>query len=214
MTSSAAPSYSPPAARGRCVLVVEDNDTTRDRLTHLLRTHGYEVVEAIDGLDALRKASARQIDAILLDLVLPHVDGWQFRATQLRHPELAAIPTIIVTVQPLREPDRYALRTPDVIHKPFEDPQVLEAVERACLTAQPAHAPIQAEVGGLFWSRRGEIACAVHAPDGESRRWSDERWTAIPAGAGNNRIVYQCQHCAGDRSPIRRGRRAPGREGS
>jgi len=182
----ASETHTPPPASGT-VLIVEDNDSTRVRMSNLLRADGYEVIEAVDGLDALRKVSARQFDAILLDLVLPNVDGWQFRATQLRHPELASIPTVIVTVQPLREPDRYALRTVDIVQKPFEDAELLQAVRRAC---------------------------GVHAPDAASPRWNAERWVAIPASTGQRRIVYRCQHCPGDGSPIDRSRRATGPQGS
>ena len=91
------------------VLVVEDIDTTRQQLVETLRRNGFRVDEAHDGLEALKKVSARRFDAILLDLVLPYVDGWQFREMQLRHPELATIPTVVVTVRPLRESDRYGI---------------------------------------------------------------------------------------------------------
>ena len=65
---------------------------------------------------------------------------------QLRYPELSSIPTVIVTVQPLRQPDRYSLRITDVIHKPFEDEAILQAVERACQTRQPIGATLQPHV--------------------------------------------------------------------
>jgi CheY-like chemotaxis protein len=196
------------------VLVVEDNDTTRARMATVLRTRGYEVVEAVDGLEALQKVNYRPFDAILLDLVLPHVDGWQFRATQLRHPELARIPTVIVTVRPLREPERYSLRTSEVVRKPFEDTVLLQAVERACRIHQPTALPPRSDPNGLFWSRRGEVACADHAPDATSPRWCEDRWDAIPADAGNGRIAYRCQHCPGDGSPIDRSQRTVGLHGS
>ena len=169
-------------------------------MSGLLRQRGYTVTEATElDMDALRKVTAARFDAILLDLLLPHVDGWQFRAcTQLRHPELARIPTVIVTVQPLREPDRYALRADDIVRKPFEDADILKAVQRACdspqaraaastTLPQPAPATGTAEtltVNSLFWSRRGEIACAEHAPTADAHRWGDERWQALPSGAG------------------------------
>jgi CheY-like chemotaxis protein len=189
------------------VLVVEDTDTTRHRLVDTLRTHGYRVDEAIDGLEALQKVSATRFDAILLDLVLPHLDGWQFRETQLRHPELANIPTVVVTVRPLREPDRYVLRPNDIVHKPFEDEELLTAVRRACGTVPQAVPPQRPDGAQLFWSRRGEVACWEHAPLTDSGRWHTERWAAIPAGAGNGRIFYQCQHCAGSAGPVQHRKR-------
>jgi two-component system, chemotaxis family, chemotaxis protein CheY len=135
------------------ILVVEDNGTTRSRLSNLLRGAGYDVTEAMDGLDALKRMSSRPFDAILLDFVLPNVDGWQFRATQLRHPEMASIPTVIVTVQPLRAAERYELRTIDVVQKSFEDAHLLQVLERACQIRQPARVARDADAIGLFWSR-------------------------------------------------------------
>lgn len=208
-TLPAAPS-TPTSVLGS-VLIVEDNDTTRQRMSTLLRQQGYEVAEATDGLDALKKVTAARFDAILLDLIMPHVDGWQFRATQMRHPELARIPTVIVTVQPLRDPERYVLRPEDIVHKPFEDADLLKAVQRACRIPQAAAtARLDAiiDTGSLFWSRRGEIACADHAPDANSARWREEQWTTVQPAAGYRRIVYRCQHCPGDGSPIDRSRRA------
>ncbi len=213
MLNGAADTFSAPD-EARSLLIVEDNETTRRRMSDVLRADGYEVTEAVDGLDALRKLSACSFDAILLDLVLPRVDGWEFRATQLQHPELALIPTVIVTVQPLREPARYALRTSDVVQKPFEDATLLQAVQRVCGARSPAQRPMNADSGRLFWSRRGEIACAVHAPDATSSQWREERWAPVLADGSNSRIVYQCQHCPGDGSPIDRSHRMIGPHGS
>ena len=192
------------------ILIVEDNDTTRGRIATLFRKHGYDVAEATDGLEALRQITRRPFDAILLDLVLPHVDGWQFRATQLRHPELALIPTVIVTVQPLRQTEQYALRTSAFVRKPFEDAQLLQAVERARRIRQPIPNAVPSAAAGLFWSRRGEIACGQHAPEPTLPRWHSEQWAPIPVGAGNDRIRYRCQHCPGNGSPIDRSHRSVG----
>jgi two-component system response regulator MprA len=201
----------PDVRTARRVLVVEDVETTRQRLAQTLRREGYEVVEAADGLEALKEVSQQRFDAILLDLLLPNVDGWQFRETQLRHPELAAIPTVIVTVQPLREHDRYALRARDIIRKPFEDADLIAMVARACATPQKFSPPSGAATLAaqtLYWSRRGEIACASHAPNSDSERWTADGWSALPAGAGKGRVRYQCQHCPGHGGPIGRGSRA------
>ncbi len=194
------------------MLVVEDVDTTRQRVVQTLRRAGYEVAEAADGLQALKQVSEQRFDAILLDLVMPNVDGWQFRETQLRHPELASVPTVIVTVHPLREHDRYALRARDIIRKPFEDADLVAMVARACATPQKFSPPsgsagAVSPLATLFWSRRGEIACATHAPRNDSDRWNAEGWSAVPAAAGKGRVRYQCQHCPGHEGPIGHGSR-------
>jgi CheY-like chemotaxis protein len=187
------------------VLVVEDAETTRQRLTALLSGAGYQVDAAIDGLDALRKVSSSRYDAILLDLLLPNVTGWQFRETALRHAELRAIPTIVLTAAALRESDRYVLRTPYVLRKPLEDATVLDVLSRACRIhhsdpRQKTSTPVQQ----LFWSRRGEVACALHAPTADSPRWHEEQWSAV--AGGGSRLTFQCQHCPGSAGPISRRR--------
>jgi CheY-like chemotaxis protein len=192
------------------VLLVEDTETTRRRMSEVLHTNGYEVVEATDGEEALQKLGEAPFDAVLLDLLLPKIDGWQFRAAQLRHPGLAAIPTVVVSVKALREVDRYVLRVRNSVLKPFEEVHLLDAVRRACVESPRRAARLQARPSKAFadlrWSRLGEVACIHHAPPVDSERWRIERWTAIPEGAGNHRIFYQCQHCPGREGPIRRRR--------
>jgi CheY-like chemotaxis protein len=56
----------------------------------------------------------------------------------------------------------------------------------------------------LFWSKRGEIACGLHAPAEGTERWIGERWQVLPELDGR-RITYQCQHC--DKRAILRTRR-------
>ena len=210
----ASPYVQQTSTAGPSVLVVEDNDTTRRRIATLLRAHGYEVVEASDGLDALRKVSERRFYAIVLDLVLPKLDGWQFRAAQLRDPNIASVPTVILTVQSLRASDLYSLRTTESVQKPFEDAHLLQAVERACRTREFTRLTEETSLTGLFWSCRGEIACMDHAPDSTSDRWRQDRWAPIAARAIRRRIVYRCQHCPGDGSPLDRSRRMSDRRGS
>lgn len=193
------------------LLVIEDTDTTRRRICSALRARGYRVEEAFDGVQAMHKLAAAKYDAIVLDLILPRVDGWKFREAQLRDPELSSIPTVVISVKMLSEADKYVLRPCGVIQKPFEDEVLLASVAKACATSvrPAATAPVRpaaAPVAELFWSRRGEIACRSHAPDAASERWAGEGWTAIPGGAGRNRIAYQCQHCSGG-GPIHHRRR-------
>jgi len=61
----------------RSILLVEDNDDNRIVYATILRHHGYRVVEAFDGAEALAKVEAEHPDLILLDISLPHIDGWE-----------------------------------------------------------------------------------------------------------------------------------------
>lgn len=190
------------------ILLIDDVRSTRDRLSRVLGSAGYDIIEAADGREALRVlATAPVVDAILLDLVMPGMNGWEFRELQLRDPRLSIIPTLVVTVKALAEHERYSLRlgTATLIQKPFEDGQVLQAVSRM-VTSRPATATSQqrwlTEDGKpLLWSRRGRVACEEHAPHPMTEQWTDEGWTWIPMFAGKNKIEYCCQECVG--GPIR-----------
>src|SRR5687767_8777122 len=51
----------------------------------------------------------------------------------------------------------------------------------------------------LFWSKRGDVACPIHAPDRQSDRWRLEGWRSIPVEAnGRHGLAYQCPRCAPD----------------
>lgn len=86
----------------RQVLVVEDDPDVRDTLAEVLREAGYQAVVAEDGLEALsilrqEAAGGHRPSLILLDLMMPRMDGWQFRQEQLADPGLASIPVLVVT---------------------------------------------------------------------------------------------------------------------
>jgi len=89
------------------ILVVEDHEDTRYILAGMVRMLGYEVVTAEDGHEALTALGERRPDLVLLDLMMPRMDGWQFRRAQraLSDQELAAIPVVLLTAvhQPERE---------------------------------------------------------------------------------------------------------------
>ncbi len=80
------------------VLVVEDHEFAREAVAALLSTMGYDVIEAENGRDALAvMAKGARPDVILLDLMMPVMDGWEFMKRQRRDWRLCTIPTIVVT---------------------------------------------------------------------------------------------------------------------
>jgi len=86
-----------PVARGR-ILVVDDDPDLRRVLVSILVDEGYGVVEAANGADALEiLREDRSFILILLDLVMPVLDGWQFREEQSGDPALALIPVVAMS---------------------------------------------------------------------------------------------------------------------
>lgn len=81
------------------VLVVEDDEETRESMVALLRAKGYMVACASDGREGLRILHEQPPDVVLLDLNMPHMDGWQFRREQAQDPTVADIPVIVVSAQ-------------------------------------------------------------------------------------------------------------------
>ena len=83
------------------VLVIDDDADVRAALADGLGAQGYAVDLATDGADALaRLAQGPSPDAIVLDLGMPRMNGWQFRDLQKRLPALARIPVVVLTGEP------------------------------------------------------------------------------------------------------------------
>ena len=80
------------------VLVVDDDDALRAALKELFETEGYKVALAANGRAALNRLSGGlRPCVVLLDLMMPVMDGWDFREQQLRNPDLREIPVFILT---------------------------------------------------------------------------------------------------------------------
>jgi len=81
------------------ILIVEDDGDVRAALSELLEAEGFSVEGVPDGREALtrlRTAAVRPA-VILLDLMMPGMDGWDFRSEQLRDPKLASVPVVVVS---------------------------------------------------------------------------------------------------------------------
>ena len=137
--------------RGKCgpspqVLLVEDDEDTREVLRLILESDGIEVAVARDGLDALiRIDQLRQEDpeapsVIVLDYMMPRCSGPQFRQRQLANPKIAGVPVILVSaVSDLAS--RAALLEPfAILQKPIDPDHFTAVVREACdayLNAKP-----------------------------------------------------------------------------
>ncbi|HET9594287.1 MAG TPA: response regulator transcription factor [Anaeromyxobacteraceae bacterium] len=110
------------------ILVVEDDADIRQVMAEALESQGYEVALAPDGAVALRLAREDRPDLILLDLMMPRMDGWSFRRAQLADEALADIPVVVVSAV---GPDRLATVDADeVMVKPFGLDALFDTVAR------------------------------------------------------------------------------------
>lgn len=111
------------------ILVVDDDPDIRDSLREVLEDEGYEVASVGNGqeaLDHLKAASPRPC-VILLDLMMPVMDGWQFRREQKLDPEIADIPLIVITATGNRP---VLIDAAELVMKPLDLRRLFEAVER------------------------------------------------------------------------------------
>lgn len=103
------------------ILIVDDNADTRESLHYFLEGCGYGVVEATTGRDTLDKLQGgTRPCVILLDLLMPEMDGFQFRKAQLRDPEWAAIPVIAYSALHQFAANATRLAADAYLTKPFE----------------------------------------------------------------------------------------------
>jgi CheY-like chemotaxis protein len=79
------------------ILLVEDDDDSREVLQMLVESCGYELLEAADGAEALVLLREHHPCLILLDLMMPGMDGFQFREAQLREPSIASVPVVVLS---------------------------------------------------------------------------------------------------------------------
>ena len=91
-----------PRRQGHSLLIVEDHRHTRELYAEYMAFHGLEVATAADGHSALAQALADPPDVIVLDLMLPGIDGWETLRRLKADPRTAAIPVIVVTAHELR----------------------------------------------------------------------------------------------------------------
>ena len=147
------------------ILIIEDEPAIRDILRELLTDAGYEVEEAADGLEGVEKFRAGSFSLVLLDLMLPKLDGYGV-CEQIR--AVSDVPVIMITALSGEEAEvrAFELRADDYITKPFSLRLVLMRVEAVLRRAGG-----KADEGGREILRRGsvEMDTAAHrvSLDGE-----------------------------------------------
>ncbi len=113
------------------ILLVEDNEMNRDMLSRRLARHGFEVVLAMTGREAIEKTDSDPPDLILMDLSLPDVDGWEATRRIKGQAATAAIPVIALTAHAMAGDREKALEAgaDDYDTKPVEFARLLQKIE-------------------------------------------------------------------------------------
>ena len=118
----------------KSILIVEDDAAIAESLKELLETEGYRVKWAANGrkaLELLRK-TPNLPNLIVLDLMMPHMDGYQFRAEQEMDPKLSLIPVVLMTADGHIEAKTFKIGAKAYLNKPLDIDQVLAAVRKNC----------------------------------------------------------------------------------
>jgi twitching motility two-component system response regulator PilH len=114
----------------RKILIVDDSATNRHALSEILRRHGYQISLAQTGKEAIEKAAAEKPDMILMDVVMPDMDGYQATRTLTRDEATKGIPIILCTSKD-QETDRlWGLRqgARNYVHKPVDEKDLLAKI--------------------------------------------------------------------------------------
>ena len=119
------------------VLIADDEEDVKDVMRMFLETRGYEVETAYDGLDALDRVKAWRPDVVLLDIMMPVVDGIQVCKTIKADEATKKIPVIMVSAASKREKEgvAYEAGAEAYVLKPF-DPEELARVVEKCLAGE------------------------------------------------------------------------------
>ncbi len=116
------------------ILLVEDEDLSRNGVQEMLELHDIHVFGAGDGLEALEWLEEAHVDLVITDLVMPHMDGVDFvRRLREKRPTL---PVIVVSGSSKSVMDRYGIHTLDIpganasLSKPFKSADLIQQVQR------------------------------------------------------------------------------------
>jgi len=120
------------SSAGQRLLLVEDNEDNRTIYSTVLRYLGYQVIEAVDGLQAVALARSEHPDLILMDISIPGMDGWEATRVLRQDPATQEIPIIALTAHALPDDRKRATEVgfTSYLAKPIEPNAVVAEVRR------------------------------------------------------------------------------------
>jgi signal transduction histidine kinase len=118
----------------RRILLVEDDVELREALSDALTAEGHAVRAVGDGRQALEMMKAEPPDVVVLDLMMPVMDGWQFRIEQRRDPDIAETPVVAISAS--QSPTAAAIDADLFLHKPLDVRSLSSAIEEVLTLRQ------------------------------------------------------------------------------
>jgi len=112
------------------ILVVDDSRADLENITNILESHGYDVIRATNGEEAIMQAKSQRPDLIVLDVIMPGKDGFQ-TCRQLKKEDLTKDIKIVMVTAKTRKTDEFWGRnqgTDDYITKPFEPESLINSI--------------------------------------------------------------------------------------
>ncbi len=112
------------------ILITDDDPVIIELLQVNLAFEGYDVISAADGLEAVERATQQHPDLVILDIMMPRMDGWTARAELLKDPRTAGIPVIFLSARAQQADLKrgYESGVAAYVTKPFEPVELLDLI--------------------------------------------------------------------------------------
>jgi len=116
----------------KTIMTVDDSASLRQMVSLVLRGAGYEVIEALDGVEALAKLKNQELHLFVTDINMPKMDGLEFTRQVRAIPEFKFVPIVLLTTEshPEKKQEGKAAGAPAWIVKPFKPDQLLAVVKK------------------------------------------------------------------------------------
>jgi DNA-binding response OmpR family regulator len=134
------------------ILVVDDDIHIRELVGVFLRNEGFDIIEAVDGVDALSKLETMKVDMVILDIMMPNMDGWQL-CSELRKYYDFPLLTMTVKGETSQKVKGFELGTDDYLVKPF-DPLELVVRVKALLKRYQIISSNTLQLGELYMNQK------------------------------------------------------------
>lgn len=115
-----------------CVMTIDDSTSIREMASLTLKSAGYEVLQAQDGLEAIRKLACSSVDLIITDVNMPNMGGLELTASVRENPALKFLPILFLTTesQEVKMEEAMNLGATGWIVKPFHPDQLIRIVKK------------------------------------------------------------------------------------